>query len=146
MDLFERYQRHTHYYALWHNHYAVKHCGLREIVSFELVIIYVLQILTSVPLELTTVMSMLVVLILQVASTAHVILDTEAMAPVVRVSEHIRTPLLENYTVNNTVPSTTDIDECEEDVHNCTDSENCMDTLGSYECDCNKSSGTNKNL
>ena len=40
----------------------------------------------SVPLEPTTVMSMLVVLILMAASTAHVILDTEAMAPVVRVS------------------------------------------------------------
>ena len=43
----------------------------------------------SVPLESTTVMSMLVVLMLLVASTAHVTLDTEAMAPVVRVSEHM---------------------------------------------------------
>ena len=41
----------------------------------------------SVPLESTTVMSMLVVLILLVASTAHVILDTEATAPVVGVSD-----------------------------------------------------------
>ena len=43
----------------------------------------------SVLLEPITVMSMLVVLILLVASTAHVFLDTEATAPVVRVSDVI---------------------------------------------------------
>ena len=32
----------------------------------------------------------------------------------------------------------TDIDECSENLYNCTDLEYCRDTVGGYECDCIK--------
>ena len=31
---------------------------------------------------------------------------------------------------------TTDINECSEDMSNCSHLENCRDTVGGYECDC----------